>query len=155
MKNKLVLALILIALSCFFGEILRAYNSSYTYEGETPYYTINSFSYFFPETSYKTSTIIAFKMNSAHNVRNNLINTKIPLSSATKDYVFNFDNSLINIKIPYLISVLSKFTPKKIHYNTQVSASKVIISTIKILCQENSAFFTNFALKNRGFLKQN
>jgi hypothetical protein len=149
MKNKLVLALILIALSCFFGEILRAYNSSYTYEGETPCYTINSSSYFFSEISYKTSPIIAFKMNSANNIRNNLINTKIPLSTTIRGYVFNFDNSLINIKIPYLISILGEFTSKKIHYNTQVSASKVIISSIKILRRENNVFFTNFVSQNR------
>lgn len=148
MKNKLVLALILIALSCFFGEILRAYNSSYAYKGETSCYTINSSSYFFSEISYKTSPIIAFKINNANNVRNNLINTKIPLLPVIRGYVFNFDNSLINTKIPYLISILGEFTPKKIHYNTQVSASKVIISSIKILRRENSAFFTNFALKN-------
>jgi hypothetical protein len=148
MKNKLVLALILIALSCFFGEILRAYNFSYAYKGKTPCYTINSSSYFFSETSYKTSPIIAFKINSANNTCNNLINTQIPLLSTIRGYVFNFDNSLINTKIPYLISILGKFTPKKIHYNTQVSASKVIISSIKILRRENNAFFTNFALKN-------
>ncbi len=116
MKNKMVLALILIATSCFFGEILNANTLSHSYESKTPYYITNSFSYSSKTISNKTFPISNCIVMGAVEVCNNLINTAIPSLFIRANSAFIRFNRLINAKTFDLISIFGDFIPLKLPY---------------------------------------
>jgi hypothetical protein len=116
MKNKLVLALILIAISCFFGEILNANTISNSYESKTPYYISTSFPYSFKTISNKTFPISNCVVMGTVEVRNNLINRQKTSLFIVMNSAFIRFNRLINAKTADLLSVFGDFIPLKLPY---------------------------------------
>lgn len=116
MKNKMVLALILIAISCFFGEILNANTLSYSYESKTPYYINASFSYSSKTISNKTFPISNCVVMGAVEVCNNLINRQTPSLFVVANSDFIRFNRLINAKTADSLSVFGDFIPLKLPY---------------------------------------
>jgi hypothetical protein len=116
MKNKLVLALILIAISCFFGEILNANTLSNSYESKTPYYISTSFSYSSKTISNKTFPISNCVVMGTVEVCNNLINRQKTSLFIRANSAFIRFNRLINAKTADLLSVFGDFIPLKLPY---------------------------------------
>lgn len=116
MKNKMVLELILIAISCFFGEILNANTLSNSYESKTPCYINASFSYSSKTISNKTFPISNCIVIGTVEVCNNLINRQKPSLFVVVNSDFIRFNHLINAKTPYTASIFSDFIPIKLSY---------------------------------------